>query len=32
VARLLEEMVLSNPAQWLLLSTIVAECHQRAEI
>jgi lauroyl/myristoyl acyltransferase len=32
VARLLEEMILSNPAQWLLLSTIVAECQQRAEI
>ncbi len=30
VAQLLEEMVLRNPAQWLLLSTLIAECMQRA--
>jgi lauroyl/myristoyl acyltransferase len=31
VAQLLEEMILRNPAQWLLLSTLVAECMQRAD-
>lgn len=31
VARLLEEMILSNPAQWLLLLTLVARAEQRAE-
>lgn len=31
VARLLEEMILSNPAQWLLLLTLVAKAEQRAE-
>lgn len=31
VARLLESMILSNPAQWLLLLTLVARPEQRAE-
>jgi|GEM_PF-4207692 len=31
VARLLEEMILSNPAQWLLLLTLVGKVEQRAE-
>jgi lauroyl/myristoyl acyltransferase len=31
VARLLEEMILANPAQWLLLLTLVAKAEQRAE-
>lgn len=31
VARLLEEMILFNPAQWLLLLTLVAKAEQRAE-
>ena len=31
VARLLEEMILSNPAQWLLLLTLVTKPEQRAE-
>ncbi|MEA2204609.1 MAG: hypothetical protein QOE77_1385 [Blastocatellia bacterium] len=31
VARLLEEMILCNPAQWLLLLTLVAKADQRAE-
>ncbi len=31
VASLLEEMILSNPAQWLLLLTLVAKAEQRAE-
>lgn len=31
VARLLEEMILANPTQWLLLLTLVAKAEQRAE-
>ena len=31
VARLLEEMILANPAQWLLLLTLVGQAEQRAE-
>jgi len=31
VARLLEEMILANPAQWLLLLTLVGIAEQRAE-
>jgi len=31
VARLLEEMIVANPAQWLLLLTLVAKAEQRAE-
>ena len=31
VAQLLEEMILANPAQWLLLLTLVAKAEQRAE-
>lgn len=31
VARLLEEMILCNPAQWLLLLTLVGKAEQRAE-
>jgi hypothetical protein len=30
VARLLERLILSNPEQWALLTTVVAQCHQRA--
>jgi lauroyl/myristoyl acyltransferase len=30
IARILERMILRNPSQWQLLSTIVAECAQRA--
>jgi len=28
---LLEEMILANPAQWLLLLTLVGQAEQRAE-
>jgi hypothetical protein len=31
VARMLEEMVLCNPAQWQLLPTLIAHCSQRAK-
>ena len=31
VAQMLEEMILANPAQWLLLLTLVANAEQRAE-
>ena len=31
IARLLEEMILANPAQWLLLLTLVGKAEQRAE-
>jgi lauroyl/myristoyl acyltransferase len=30
IARMLEEMVLRNPAQWQLLPTLIAHCSQRA--
>jgi hypothetical protein len=31
IARMLEEMVLRNPAQWQLLPTLIAHCGQRAK-
>jgi len=31
IARMLEELVLRNPAQWQLLPTLVAHCSQRAK-
>jgi lauroyl/myristoyl acyltransferase len=30
IAQILEKMILRNPAQWLLLATLMAECHQQA--